>query len=75
MGNQESGGEVMRSFRDKVDEGVRHFKALFLEPSGCHIQEILQIIAKFPQSIMDEMNQSLEAKISKEEVLSTLSTM
>jgi hypothetical protein len=30
-------GSMVCSFKDKVEEGVHHFKTLFQEPSGCPI--------------------------------------
>jgi hypothetical protein len=66
-------GEVVRSFKEKVEAIVHHFKSLFKEPQGCPIHEILQIFNLILWSISDEMNNSLEAELAEE--LSTLSSM
>jgi hypothetical protein len=51
MGNKNVEGNVVHSFKDKAEEGVRHFKSLFKEPQDCLIQEILEVISKFPHGL------------------------
>jgi hypothetical protein len=42
---------------------LHHFSSLFQEPVDYSIQEMLEVIYKFPRSIMDEMNRKLLKKL------------
>jgi hypothetical protein len=52
-------GSMVTSFKEKAEEGTRFFHSMFREPRGHPIQEILQVISKFPTVFSEEMNHSL----------------
>jgi hypothetical protein len=59
----------------EISEVGKYFSSsLFKEPVGCPIIDILKVINLFPNSILDEMNVSLQVWISKTEIFSTLSS-
>ena len=58
---------MIRSFEDKVEEGVDLFQNIVKEREGCPIQEILEVLGFFLRMITEEMNEELTKKISEEE--------
>jgi hypothetical protein len=54
---------MVRSFKDKEEEGVFHFKSLFRVPEGIPIQEILEVMSKLPLVFTKEMNWSLVEEV------------
>jgi hypothetical protein len=53
----------------------RYFHSLFQAPTGCPIQEILQVVSKFQAVITEDMNKALEEEVTEAEVLAALSSM
>jgi hypothetical protein len=46
---KEENGEVVYTFKEKAELGIRHFKNLFYAQVRCPIQEILEVVQNFPQ--------------------------
>jgi hypothetical protein len=65
-------GKVVASFEDNAKLGVNFFNNLFSTPPGCPIQEILEVVEKFPIVFTDEMNLSLEEEVTKPELKEAL---
>jgi len=65
---------MVKSFSENVEAGKKHFKYLFYEPGTCHIGEIMKLLQLVLNLIDEDMNHSLEANITYEEVLSKLSS-
>jgi hypothetical protein len=63
------------SFKEKVEAGVRHFQNIFSSQAGFPIQEILEVVGKFPSVFTKEMNQSLREEVTEVELLVSLSSM
>jgi len=42
-----------------VEVGARFFENLFRAPTGCPIQETLEVITKFPSFFTKEMNEEV----------------
>ena len=61
-------GVMVSAFKEKAEVGEEFFKNLFKEPTGCNIQEILEVINLFPIMIEEEMNIHLKAEVTEEEL-------
>jgi hypothetical protein len=62
-------GNVAASFEDKEKLGVNFFSNLFsAPPPRCPIQEILEVVGKFPTIFSEEMNLSLEEEVTEPEL-------
>jgi hypothetical protein len=72
---EKSDGTMVHSFKDKAEEGARHFFNQFQKPVGCLIQEILEVISKFDPVFSKEMNRSLSKEVSKSKVHDALFSM
>jgi hypothetical protein len=59
-------GNVAVSFEDKENLGVNFFNNIFSAPPGCPIQEILEVVRKFPIVFSEEMNLSLEEEVTEQ---------
>jgi hypothetical protein len=68
-------GNVAVSFEDKAKLGVIFFSNLFSAPPGCPIQEIMEVVGKFPTVFSEEMNLSLEEEVTEPELRATLFSM
>ena len=58
-------GDMVSSFKEKAEAGEGFFKNLFKEPTGCNIQEILEVINLFPRMIDEEMNNLLKEEVTE----------
>jgi len=63
---------VVASFEDNAKLAVNFFNNLFSTPPGCPIQEILEVVEKFPIVFTDEMNLSLKQEVTKPELKEAL---
>ena len=61
-------GEMVISFKEKSEAREGFFKNLFNEPSGCNIQEILEVVNLFPRMIDEGMNNLLKEEVTKEKL-------
>jgi hypothetical protein len=59
----------------RKSSGKKFSTIFFLPPPGCPIQEILEVVGKFPTVFTDEMNLSLEEEVSEPELKETLFSM
>jgi hypothetical protein len=66
---------VAVSFEDKAKLGVNFFSNLFSSPPRCPIQEIMEVVGKFPTVFYEEMNLSLEEEVTEPELRETLFSM
>jgi hypothetical protein len=72
---KDGNNELVSSFPNKVEARVSYFSNLFFEPVGCPIQEILEVVQKFPTVFTEEMNSSLTNEVSEEELAERLSPL
>jgi hypothetical protein len=68
-------GNVAVSFEDKSNLGVNFFSNLFSAPPGCPIQEIMEVVGKFPTVFSEDMNLSLEEEVTESELRVALFSM
>ena len=59
-------GNITKTFEEKSKAAVEHFQELFKEPTGCPIEEMLEVIDLFPRAITQEMNDELTKDILEE---------
>ena len=65
-------GDMVSSFKEKMEVGDRFFKNLFKEPEGFIILEILKVINLFLKLITKEMNNFLRKEDTEEEMEKTI---
>jgi hypothetical protein len=68
-------GSKASTFREKDEVGACHFEKLFEAPEGFQIQEILEVVNKFPRAFTEDMNKYLDEEVSEDELKGALFTM
>ena len=67
-------GVVVRNFKNLAYLGVKHFGNICKEPTWVNIAYIIKLASYFPQMVREEDNNDIYEVVSKDELLSILST-